>query len=355
MTDDQEGALSGYRTLAHAPSPRRHETIAPEDILCPPQSPVLGLGTLQDVDAATVQREQILENLVHKKEHYSDELHHRIKDMWPSQPGDPDDCDHKYDISQKTVSGTASRRFSQPVHTGQHDNAYEKLGSHSRDWMTNSQNSFPQPFAWDGLPPATSASLNQSVYYQNCLELVNQGSGINTSASYDPGMVNLDRSFEDEINPNYVFNPTTACFPGFTASVENVPITTFSPSTSLSFYDPPPAMRQDREDTAPLSEADLNQEHKDDVWWQDQSLDGSPSSMDVPGSKVDEPYAQLIYRAFLSRHNKSMTLQEIYQWFRENTDKSKAAGKGWQNSIRHNLSMNGVRSTELFGIARTID
>lgn len=66
-------------------------------------------------------------------------------------------------------------------------------------------------------------------------------------------------------------------------------------------------------------------------------------------ARQDEPYAQLIYRALLSRPDYSMTLQEIYQWFRENTDKIKGMdkttgkeNKGWQNSIRHNLSMNMV-------------
>ncbi|KAI5927314.1 hypothetical protein F4810DRAFT_706684 [Camillea tinctor] len=58
--------------------------------------------------------------------------------------------------------------------------------------------------------------------------------------------------------------------------------------------------------------------------------------------KVEEPYAQLIYRAFMSRDEHAMTLQEIYQWFRDNTDKAKSEGKGWQNSIRHNLSMNAA-------------
>ncbi|KAK4223452.1 hypothetical protein QBC38DRAFT_51409 [Podospora fimiseda] len=54
----------------------------------------------------------------------------------------------------------------------------------------------------------------------------------------------------------------------------------------------------------------------------------------------DEPYAKLIWRAFMSVPSHAMTLQEIYQWFRENTDKGKDESKGWQNSIRHNLSMN---------------
>ncbi|KAI8962558.1 hypothetical protein F5Y11DRAFT_356919 [Daldinia sp. FL1419] len=60
--------------------------------------------------------------------------------------------------------------------------------------------------------------------------------------------------------------------------------------------------------------------------------------------KADGPYAQLIHQAFMSRRTRAMTLQEIYQWFRENTDKEKTdkgnKRNGWQNSIRHNLSMN---------------
>ncbi|KAI1334358.1 hypothetical protein F5Y15DRAFT_294335 [Xylariaceae sp. FL0016] len=60
------------------------------------------------------------------------------------------------------------------------------------------------------------------------------------------------------------------------------------------------------------------------------------------GDRADEPYAKLIYRAFMSRARHAMTLQEIYQWFRENTDKARSQSKGWQNSIRHNLSMNAA-------------
>ncbi|KAK0631398.1 hypothetical protein B0T14DRAFT_559201 [Immersiella caudata] len=65
---------------------------------------------------------------------------------------------------------------------------------------------------------------------------------------------------------------------------------------------------------------------------------GTPGN--VSSSKQEEPYAQLIYRAFMSTPRHAMTLQDLYQWFRENTDKGKSDTKGWQNSIRHNLSMN---------------
>jgi hypothetical protein len=64
--------------------------------------------------------------------------------------------------------------------------------------------------------------------------------------------------------------------------------------------------------------------------------------MEPEDPAVDEPYAKLIYRALMSAPGKSMVLQEIYQWFRDNTTKGSSDTKGWMNSIRHNLSMNAV-------------
>lgn len=58
----------------------------------------------------------------------------------------------------------------------------------------------------------------------------------------------------------------------------------------------------------------------------------------------DQPYAQLIYQALLQADGHTMILRDIYDWFIKYTDKPVASEtKGWQNSIRHNLSMNGVR------------
>ncbi|KAL2022065.1 hypothetical protein VTK56DRAFT_6109 [Thermocarpiscus australiensis] len=73
-----------------------------------------------------------------------------------------------------------------------------------------------------------------------------------------------------------------------------------------------------------------------------QSSASTPADCGVPTSNAkNEPsYAKLLYRAFMSNPRHAMTLQEIYQWFRENTDRAKDDSKGWQNSIRHNLSMN---------------
>ncbi|KAL4962289.1 forkhead box transcription factor [Aspergillus stella-maris] len=58
-------------------------------------------------------------------------------------------------------------------------------------------------------------------------------------------------------------------------------------------------------------------------------------------ANADPPYSQLIYEALLTAPGKKLPLQGIYHWFEENTAKGRDRGsKGWQNSIRHNLSMN---------------
>ncbi|KAL9006852.1 MAG: hypothetical protein Q9188_000383 [Gyalolechia gomerana] len=73
-----------------------------------------------------------------------------------------------------------------------------------------------------------------------------------------------------------------------------------------------------------------------------QPMDESEES-DEDGSVNCEPYAQLIFRALKGAPGYRMVLKDIYRWFEKNTDKARKSSKGWQNSIRHNLSMNGVR------------
>ncbi|KAK6496928.1 hypothetical protein TWF481_001910 [Arthrobotrys musiformis] len=54
-------------------------------------------------------------------------------------------------------------------------------------------------------------------------------------------------------------------------------------------------------------------------------------------------YAEMIYMALKSAPGYQMHLQEIYQWFRDTYPKFRQdQSKGWMNSIRHNLSMNGA-------------
>lgn len=77
------------------------------------------------------------------------------------------------------------------------------------------------------------------------------------------------------------------------------------------------------------------------------------TAVDDGEQTAEEPYAKLIHRALMSAPNHSMVLQEIYQWFRENTIKGsvKDGNKGWMNSIRHNLSMNAVSLPSLCSLS----
>jgi hypothetical protein len=82
--------------------------------------------------------------------------------------------------------------------------------------------------------------------------------------------------------------------------------------------------------------------HAEDDLTSPMSASDADNGVQADGSKAQhEPYAQLIYKALMSRPSHIMKLQEIYQWFEENTDKSEK-NPGWKNSIRHNLSMNAV-------------
>ncbi|KAL9011371.1 MAG: hypothetical protein Q9173_003780 [Seirophora scorigena] len=69
---------------------------------------------------------------------------------------------------------------------------------------------------------------------------------------------------------------------------------------------------------------------------------------DDDGGITEEPYAQLIFRALKSAPGHRMVLKDIYRWFERNTDKASKSSKGWQNSIRHNLSMNGPTHSNFF-------
>jgi len=67
--------------------------------------------------------------------------------------------------------------------------------------------------------------------------------------------------------------------------------------------------------------------------------------MDTGGDDRDgdksEPYAKSLFRCLRQAPNHTMILRDIYDWFRGNTDKgTDPHERGWQNSIRHNLSMN---------------
>ena len=79
---------------------------------------------------------------------------------------------------------------------------------------------------------------------------------------------------------------------------------------------------------------------------QDDFIKDEPSGgfgTDYESKEKGPCYANLIYQALMEAPSHKMILRDIYAWFAQNTDKAKdPSSKGWQNSIRHNLSMNDV-------------
>lgn len=64
-----------------------------------------------------------------------------------------------------------------------------------------------------------------------------------------------------------------------------------------------------------------------------------PSVVD-DGQKPTQSYAELIGMAILRAPNRRLTLAQIYKWISDNYSFYRSNEGGWQNSIRHNLSLN---------------
>ncbi|RAL08386.1 forkhead box transcription factor [Aspergillus homomorphus CBS 101889] len=118
-----------------------------------------------------------------------------------------------------------------------------------------------------------------------------------------------------------------------------------TPSDSFADFPEPPLiskhpMKRTLLDAAPLKERATKKPKREDI-----TVMRLPEPYELPlieddGTKPPYSYATLIGMSILRASNRKLTLAQIYKWISDTFSYYKNSDPGWQNSIRHNLSLN---------------
>jgi hypothetical protein len=183
--------------------------------------------------------------------------------------------------------------------------------------------------AWDGSGDLKWPQVHELPNHQQCADMSTLYSFPGAFAS-QTAMEPLEYTYDTVDYSRQPFN-------GLSGNMS----TAASPCATTSSVDTP-GLQLDESDTAIGVMGTVDAQQRENA--ENTASSAADTSSNAASDKRNSlAYAQLIHRAFMSTPGHAMTLQQIYQWFRDNTDKAKLGGKGWQNSIRHNLSMNQVR------------
>ncbi|KAE8147371.1 fork head domain-containing protein [Aspergillus avenaceus] len=134
--------------------------------------------------------------------------------------------------------------------------------------------------------------------------------------------INPDRQSQDEGQPP-----------------EESPSDHFADFPEPSFSTRPP-LRRSLMEAAPLKERSMKRQKYEGV---DSMRLPEPHEMppiEDDGTKPPYSYATLIGMSILRAPNRRLTLAQIYKWISDTFSYYKNSDPGWQNSIRHNLSLN---------------
>ncbi|CAD6439963.1 25f78f94-13f8-4ce0-afdc-d627cf5bc7be [Sclerotinia trifoliorum] len=106
-----------------------------------------------------------------------------------------------------------------------------------------------------------------------------------------------------------------------------------------------PSLKRSLMEAAPIQEAKVQNKSKVEEGNDTSGPRELPEPDSFPpihddGFKPSHSYAQLIGMSILRAPNRRLTLAQIYKWISDNYTFYNAADAGWQNSIRHNLSLN---------------
>ncbi|THC91563.1 hypothetical protein EYZ11_008982 [Aspergillus tanneri] len=110
------------------------------------------------------------------------------------------------------------------------------------------------------------------------------------------------------------------------------------------FPEPPfaskPPLKRALLEAAPLKERSVKKQKRDDLISIRLPEPHEMPQIEDDGTKPPYSYATLIGMSILRAPNRRLTLAQIYKWISDTFSYYKNSDPGWQNSIRHNLSLN---------------